>query len=34
MATAFVDPEGYKNYVADKEQAFRDESQKQQAKSN
>jgi metallo-beta-lactamase class B len=29
--TAFVDPEGYKNYVAEKEQAFRTELAKQRA---
>jgi len=28
---AFVDPEGYKNYVAEKEQAFRTELAKQRA---
>jgi metallo-beta-lactamase class B len=34
MATAFVDPEGYKSFVADREQAFRNELRKQQGKSN
>jgi metallo-beta-lactamase class B len=32
--TAFVDPTGCKDYVTDREQAFRSELQKQQAKSN
>ena len=30
-ANPFVDPEGYKHYVADREQAFRDELRKQQS---
>ena len=30
-ATAFIDPEGYKNFVADREQAFRNELAKQKA---
>lgn len=32
--TAFVDPEGYKNYVADREQAFQSELRKQRSSSN
>jgi metallo-beta-lactamase class B len=31
VLTPFVDPEGYKNYVADKEQAFKTELAKQKA---
>jgi metallo-beta-lactamase class B len=31
VSTAFIDPEGYKNYVADREQAFRRELAKQKA---
>lgn len=31
VATAFIDPEGYKNYVAEREQAFRRELAKQRA---
>lgn len=31
---AFIDPEGYKKYVADKEQAFRAELAKQKAASS
>jgi metallo-beta-lactamase class B len=34
VTTAFVDPSGYKDYVANREQAFRSELRKQQAKSN
>lgn len=33
-ATAFVDPEGYKNYVADRERAFQEELRKQRSSSN
>jgi metallo-beta-lactamase class B len=33
-ATAFVDPEGYKNYVAEREQAFQSELRKQRSSSN
>jgi metallo-beta-lactamase class B len=33
VATAFVDPAGYKNFVAEKEQAFRNELAKQRAAS-
>src|SRR5262249_5636128 len=31
--TVFIDPEGYKNYVADREQAFRTELAKQKSKN-
>lgn len=33
-AAAFIDPEGYKNFVADREQAFRRELTKQKANTN
>jgi metallo-beta-lactamase class B len=33
-AAAFIDPEGYKNFVADREQAFRRELAKQKANTN
>ena len=32
-ATVFIDPEGYKNYVADREQAFRRELEKQKSET-
>lgn len=34
VTTAFVDPDGYKKFVAEKDQAFRDELRRQQAKQN
>jgi len=34
VTTAFVDPSGYKNFVADREEAFRSELRKQQGTSN
>jgi len=32
-ATVFIDPEGYKTYVADREQAFRSELARQKSKN-
>ena len=34
VTTAFVDPDGYKTFVAEKDQVFRNELRKQQAKQN
>ena len=34
VTTAFVDPDNYRKFVAEKEQAFRDELRKQQSKQN